>query len=239
MKKYFLLPVIFAVTLYSCKKSDNTTPNIPADNSSKIKTWAGSTYATEYSYDSYGRCTQELYSNGAKSTFDYNAGEVVRKHFTSAGVNDATYVFQIGADGVAVKETRPQYPTYSTVSIYNTEKQLVKQITTNNGITYGFDSFFSNGNCDSTRFNNNGTWSSSVIYTYFTDKINSLSNETQGTSFYGKDSKNLLKTEIYKYPDGSNNGLITYSYEFDAMGRATKSTESHNGNLSIDYITYF
>jgi YD repeat-containing protein len=227
------------VFLFSCKKESTSNPAAGNTGVSKIKTWTGGSYITNYTFDAAGRCTREDYNDGSKSTYEYLAGKVILKRYNSSGVNTDTYNYETDANGLATKVTRPNNLTYDETIIYNNDKQAVKRITHISGTTQVIDYFYSNGNSDSARITTNGNWQTTIKRTFFTDKLNSLSNEAQGTGFYGKDNKNLLKTEIYTYADGSTNTPSAYNYEFDAQGRAIKETRTQGGNINIGYITYY
>ena len=241
MKKNFLIIATALTTLlFSCKKSDtspNPTGGVATD--SKIKTWTGGSYTTTYSYDASGRSTGHINSDGSKVENEYLSGIVKSKLYTTGGVYIYTETHELGADGIATKITRSNAPSFSELRTYNSDKQIVKILTNINGTVQNIDFFYSNGNYDSSRFSNNGNWSLTIKRTYYTDKLNSFSTDATGESFYGKESKNLLKTEQYTYPDGSKGNMTTYTYEFDAKGRATKETSTQGGNLDISYITYF
>ena len=55
-------------------------------------------------------------------------------------------------------------------------------------------------------------------YEYFLDKISTIRHINYGINFLGKDSKNLVKSEI----SSSNGNVKNYSYEFDSKNRVIK-----------------
>jgi hypothetical protein len=243
MRKQFLLVLIVVSFFVSCKKeSTNQPPANPGGGSttvSKIKEWTNNSGMTTYTYDASGRCTQYLYSSGAKNTFEFLSNKIIQRQFNNAGINDFTREYEVGANGLVSKETRPNDPNFDAVFIYNSDKQVVKKIYHQNGSTQTVDYFFSNGNCDSARFSTNNIWSSTTRFTYYTDKPNTISNDAFGMQFFGKDSKNLLKSEQYVYSDGTQVGPIVRVYEFDAAGKVIKQTSQSGANINITYISYY
>lgn len=239
-KQITIITAALSLVLFSCKKSDtNPNPQGGGATSSKIKTWAGNSGISTYTYDAQGRCTEVLYSNGGKIAYEYQAGVVTVKAYNTANVLTSTSVYELNSEGLRIKETRPGNPLFAESTVYNSDKQPVKHITSNNGNTQVMDYFYSGGNYDSIRFTNNGNWSSTIIKTYYSDKLNTLSNDEEGVSFYGKENKNLVKTEQYTYPDGTKNDISNYTYEFDAKGRVVKETRVQGGNINISYITHY
>ncbi len=242
MKKQllFITAVLSLVFCFSCKKENTTnTPGNPAANNVKVKTQTGNWGTTTYTYDGNGRVTLEQNSSGSKVTYDYQNGMVIKKQYNTGGVNDFTAQFEVGANGLIIKETHPNSPTYVSISVYNNDQEIVKRTITQNGVTDAFDYFYSNGNCDSVRNSSNGNWNSTEVYTYFTDKLNSLDNNAYGLPYFGKGNKNLVKTEQWFYSGGQSTSLYNYSYEWDGNGMVSKETVTWNANINISYFTYF
>ncbi len=240
MKKQIFLfaGALTALFLFSCKKENTGAPAGTGNTGSRIKSIAGNWGTSDFTYDASGRPTLVSYSNGSKTVYEYSPGHINQKAFNTAGVNTETYQYELNQDGVITKETRASSPSFNEIRIYNSEKQIVKKITNINGTTQVIDFFWSNGNCDSSRFTNNGNWSSTIIRTFYTDKPNTLGYDIYGTPYYGKDSKNLMKSEQYTYPDGSAINPTMVNYEWDAQGRVTKETRTQGGNIGISYYSY-
>lgn len=239
-KKLFTTAAFIAVIFISCKKSDQVdNPSANVSLEGRIKTWAGGSGITTYTFDSQGRCKAEEQSSGTKSVYEYQPGKVLQKIYNASNSLTSEYDYELGPDGYVAKETRPGFPTFSSTRIYNNDKQLVKIVSFINGSNQVIDYFYSNGNCDSSRFSTNGIWNSSIVYTYYPDQLNSIGNSAQGVSFYGVSSKNLLKSEQYTYPDGTKLEMTVFTYEYDAKGRAVKYTGTRGGNINIEYITYY
>jgi hypothetical protein len=48
-----------------------------------------------------------------------------------------------------------------------------------------------------------------------------------------------MKSEQYFYSDGTSGDKSNYTYEFDAIGNATKQTVAYGANINISYISYY
>lgn len=243
MRKNLFFTAIAVAALVSCKKENNSLPpggqGQGNNTESKIKEWTGNSGMTTYLYDGSGRCTQYSSSTGSKVTFEFTGNKIVQKQFNNAGVNDFTREYELNASGLISKETRPGDPDFEAVLLYNSDKQVVKKIYHMIGGTQTIDYFYNNGNCDSTRYHMNSSWTTTVKFTYHTDKPNTISYEAMGMPYFGKESKNLNKTEQYFYPDGTSGTVTQRSYEFDAAGRVIKQTGVQGGNINISYLTYY
>lgn len=239
MEKQFLIAAVISAVLFSCKKSDDSiVPPGGANTVSKIKTWTSNSGTATYIYDAEGRLIEAVRSTGGKTTYEYLSGQVIQKQFNSSGVNDFSYHYELGPEGLVFKETRPATPSFSASNIYNSSRQLLKSANNFAGQSNARDYFYSNGNCDSIRLSTNGNWINTLIKTYYTDKPNSIGYDAEGLSFFGKGNKNLVKTEQYFLPDGTKNDITTFTYEFDSKGRAIKQTGTQGANIFIEYITY-
>jgi YD repeat-containing protein len=239
MKKIFFL-LITTASFVACKKNNIDAPVTTLSAGAKVKTETYGASIATFTYDAQGRITLRTYSNGSKVEYDYLSGIVNEKVYNTAGVYQYSYKYELNADGSVNRETSTNNPGYEDLMLYNADKTLAKGISKVNGNTTSRDFFYSNGNCDSIRFNgNNGSWQTTIVNTYYTDKANVLSYENHGYSFYGKDNKNLLKNQVYKYPDGSTNTPSGYSYEFDALGRVIKQSSVQGNNQEIGLFTYY
>jgi YD repeat-containing protein len=243
MKK-FLLTLLPAISLFlACKKNNNDiTPSPPGNgiNTAKIKTEAYGAIITTHTYDAQGRVVKEERSNGSKTEYEYLPGIVNEKSYDNAGVLLNTYTNEINTDGLRTRTTRSNNPGYEELCLYNPDKTLAKTISKNGGNNQALDFFYGNGNVDSIRFTTNGAWGLTVIYTHYTDKPNMLAYENYGYNLlYGKDDKNMLKSVIYKYPDGTTNTPSNYSYEYDAQGRVIKRTSTRGNDIEISLYTYY
>lgn len=239
MKK-LLFVFMATATFVACKKNAIDKPVTPVNTAAKIKTEIYGASGTTYAYDALGRLTQRSFSNGSKTVYEYLSGIVNVKIYNTAGVFQYSYKYELNANGSVSRATRNDNPAYEELNFYNADKTLAERVSKINGNTSTSNYFYSNGNCDSVRFTgNNGSWHTTLINIYYTDKTNVLSYENHGYVFNGTDNKNLLKNQVYHYPDGSTNTPVNYSYEFDAQGRVIKQTSMWGINQEIGLFTYF
>jgi len=241
MKKllFFLLA---AASLTACKKNNVDAPGgpSPSDGVFKIKTKASGADLTTYNYDGQGRVVSRDNGDGSKWQYEYAPGVVNVKLFNSAGVFQYGYKYELNADGLCARITVNNNPNYEILTLFNPDKTVAKRINHINGNTSSNDYFYSKGNLDSTRFNgSNGDWESTIVNTYYADQPNVLLYESVGETFYGKNKKNMRKSEVYKYPDGSSASQSDFSYEYDAQGRVIKETCIFGNNIGITLFTYY
>ena len=239
MKKIFFFLLVSA-TLFACSKNTDgvANPGTPGDVSYQIKKSSYNTGTTTYTYDASGRIKTKTYLGGERSEFEYQAGKVLEKEYDAAGILKVTYTYELNSNGIVEKETRSDMPGFSEIRLYNSDKQMVKFTIVENGGTSTGDYFYSNGNCDSARFSSNGIWNTTIKNTYYTDKANVLGFESSGQFFWGKKSKNLIKSEQYFFSNGSVGEKENYSYEYDAKGRVTKFTSEADNDLYITFYSY-
>jgi hypothetical protein len=239
MKKLVFL-LLATVSFVACRKNSMDAPVVQGNNDAKVKTWTVGANIASYFYDSKGRVLKIENSNGSKTEYEYLPGTINRKIYNTTGVLVFTYKYELNSDGLAFRSTISNNSSYEELRQYNAEKTLAKYLFKANGLTNSADYFYSNGNCDSVRYiGNDGNWSSTKINTFYADKINVLNDAVTGGDFNGKNDKNMLKTEIYKYPDGTTNDISTYTYQYDVQGRIIKSTRMQGANLGIDLLTYY
>ena len=241
MKKLLFI-LAAAASLTACKKNNVDVPggSAPSAGGTKIKTIASGANITNYTYDGQGRETKEVNSDGSRVEYEYLSGAVIEKIFNSAGVFDYNYKFELNADGLYARTTVSNNPNYEILRLYNPDKTLAKEIDHINGNNSGIDYFYSNGNLDSMRFTgNNGDWQSTIVKTYYTNQPNVIPYESLGKTFYGKNNKNMEKSEVYKFPDGSSASQTDFSYEYDAQGRLIKQTSIFGNNIDISLYTYY
>lgn len=238
MKKLFFIGLtIMSLGAVSCKKDNSSQP--PAETVAKLKTWTDDYGVVSYTYDASGRLSKYEHLGGTKRTYDYQPGLVVEKYYNAVGNLASTKNLELDASGYVNHVSDPNFPGTPTVRVYNADHQLVKDISVTGIYTNSMDYFYSNGNCDSMRYSTNGVWNQTIKWTYYTDKANSLSNQSGGQSYWGVSSKNLMKSEQYFYSDGTSGDKSNYTYEFDAIGNATKQTVAYGANINISYISYY
>lgn len=233
--------LLFAIAiLLSCSKKDNTT-EVP-EQISKVKKVASGSESVSYTYDANGRVTSEIITaNQSIATYTYLTGEI-KKTFTDLG-SSYTYFLTLNSDGLMIKSTS----TVNTNTIeytYNADKTKSSEKLT--FPTYGlrFDYFYSNGNIDSIRhFDETGRLTNTTYYSYYLDQPQKLSYSSFGADYYGKDTRNMLKSKKNSYATTSYL-QENYEYTYDSNGRvATKKTTYINGgsitNTSTLFLTYY
>lgn len=240
MKKIFFSSITaISLLLISCSKSNNDVPP-PVSSIDKIKTWVTDGLTKNYSYDNQGRLVKAEYSDGAKIFYTYETGKAIYKYFDEYGTLVMHKEIFFGTDGKVVKEKFPLIPGRETTFTYDNEHNLNKYSFHDNNTHYYYKYFFSNGNLDSVRyFNAYDEWTTSTLYTYYTDKKNTLSSDNEGLFFRPHLSKNLIKTEETYYADGSASYAYNYVYEFDNKDRVINYNVYQAGVLnSTQNIVY-
>ena len=241
MKKNLFILMASMSLFAACKKNANDvnqpTPG-PGATSAKVKT-RSSTGVTTYTYDANGRQLKSIQINGSGYEYEYLPGIINVKSLGAGGVYQYTDIYEMNTEGLCTRMTNSNNPAAEDLFLYNADKTLAKQIMHSNGNTIVIDYFYSNGNCDSTRYINNGNWQNTRFYTFYTDKSNVLSYVNTGEDFFGKVNKNLQKSEVYKYPNGTSGTTANNSYEYDALGRVTKKTTTFGNNIDISLYTYY
>jgi len=238
MKKFCL--IFFIGALAACSKNhDNsvTTPPLTGLTRMKMQTSGATVYT--YFYDSQARMVKMENSNGSRKEYEYAAGKVTRKYYNTSGVYQYSIIEELNTDGYTFHSTYSNQPTWEYLYTYNADKTMAKQVVDANGITVK-DYFWSNGNLDSIRFSSqNGAWNYTEVNSYYTDKPNTLSDDIFGEQYWGKNSKNLLKSTVNHFPDGSSSIKDDFTYEFDGEGKVIKQTiTSDNGNIEITLNAY-
>lgn len=238
MKKICL--IFFIGAFAACSKShvNPTSTSLPTSLTRiKKQTSGGNVYT--YWYNPQGKAVKVENSDGSRKEYEYAAGKVTRKYYNTAGVYQYSSIEELDVNGYTVRSTNSSQPAWETLFTYNADKTLAKIISQSNSITVK-DYFWNNGNLDSIRFSSqNGTWNYTNVMTYYTDKPNGLSDDVFGEQYWGINSKNLLKSSVNHFPDGSSSIKNDYTYEFDSQSRVAKETITvDNGNIYITLNTY-
>ena len=233
MKKLFknltvLLILISFFAIGGCKKKDGPLTTPPAING-KVKTstnsdGSGTPSTTTYTYDSGGKLTM-MQQNDQKITIVWTSSKVVMNFYDSTG----------------------------TIIVEKDSAVLNAQgyISSNNGITFTYDSEGHRTGATSTNETDVYTWSggncTSIVYTSAsnpveTNSFNYLTDKTDYRSFgmeyiEGKGNKNLIGSDT----DNKSGSPVTttYTYEYDSKGRVSKETKVSTGSTQINSYTYF
>ncbi|MGC4101751.1 hypothetical protein [Ferruginibacter sp.] len=239
MKK--TVTIIMAAAFFAaCKKNNTDVQPVATSAVPKVKTLNDGSAVATFAYTADGNLQNYSIPDGSKVECEYLPGIINKKVYTTGGVFNYAYKFELNAAGLVIRTTLSNAPDYEVLDQYNPDNTHAKSVSKINGITNTADYFYSNGNCDSIRYRgNDGTWYSTIVKTYYTDKPNVLTQESTGEKIYGKDNKNLLKTEMYKYPNGTSTQVVVYTYDYDAQGRITKETGTQGATVFSMSYTYY
>lgn len=250
----FLLALAMMVSFFSCKKDKDENPSpTPTVTIPKIKTITDSTTneIDTYYYNNSGKIIKVKYSDNSYDTVIYTNNKVHFKFFNELNQLAGELLLNLNANGLAtngwflnygskvnksvfskilvnpssVKTNDTMYYTFQ----YNSNGYLTQQTITYNNInnTYTFN-YDSNGNLSSISSNSNTT-----TYEYFTDKINTIGDHNKGVTYFGKQSKNLIKSSTT-----NNTYTVYYSYEI-SNNKVVKERQFNNYFNNTLLYTYY
>ncbi len=200
----------------------------------------GTAYNTVFTYDNFGRISEENYANNTKKlTHAYSARQLITTNSSASPSQSETKLFDDMGNPVKVKDSNNNELRYS----YNSTGQVDTIYTLDGTVTTQFDSY---GRPVTVNDPDAGT----VTYTYYaTGEIKSQVKNGKTTSFtYNRNGQLKTMTEsegttIYNYNattglllsiDGINN--IDASFGYDALGRMNSRTETIDGvNYTFAY----
>lgn len=246
MKKIILSVAVLAMVLVGCKKEE-TKPSDSSSSSSTPKILKETEYSitndtiisdssiTVYAYDSKGRLISQT-GKFSKDTYEYNSANLITHISNYSNPNNnvlesSTYKYILDSKGLVIK--------------YVSEAGFKDTL----HISYSADGFmkaFKIG--DKTEDLNVEIKGDNIIkreditFEYYLDKTSTIRNVNRGINFFGKDSKNLVKSEKFTSTDSNGGTSIseyTYTYEFDSKNRVVKSTRTqvNSGNYVGSYKT--
>ena len=243
MKKIIFL-TLTTISLLACQKdkSANTSPVTPTP---KIKTYSIGSDDVSYTYDTQGRLLTRISVAGNwKYAYTYSTNSVKQDYYNGAIIKN-TYIFDLNDDGYVTKEllTFPATGNYQTNYTYTANKQIATMVSSNslNTKTNTQTNFYTGTTLDSSHL----TYSYNsdkyrYIYSYYTDKTNSIGNKNSGHLFYPDNASFPLKQGKYIF-SATNTQIDDYTYSFDTQNRITKRTITTAGNStpSVNNITYY
>ncbi len=232
MKKIILI-LLAVLGLFACKKKQTSTPSnlenpisfdllsIPKINktveirqnfdSLGIFMYADTT-TSYFEYDNLGRlfkkssvlCYRGLFYKPYYPIvyYYYNTPTSVTQLNKRLGKNDSQIEWTIGSNGLAQSYVGSGMDAGSGTMQYTTDGFLIDK-DVDLGVVSG--SVLKMG---------------ITVNTYYTDQLNTIGSYNCGIAFFGKDTKNLIKT--ISYLDGTEKA---YTYEFDVKNRVVKSIE--------------
>ena len=251
MKNLLFLLLCFSLGITSCKKNsaDTNAPIIATIPVAKVKTFTIGGDAVNYTYDAQGRVLTRV-SPASNWKYEYSYGtNTVNENYYVGNTLSTTKVYDLNADGLAIKESYTLPTTsipYKSTYTYNANKQVATMVRSNslNTNTTTETNFYTGTTLDSmhTTFSYNNDlyrfW-----YSYYTDKTNSIGYKNQGYLFWAETATITLKkqTSIFRTNGFFNTQVDDYTYSFDAENRITKRTitTAGGGGTSVNDVTYY
>ncbi len=226
--KFFLLMALLAIALMAFK------PGAGLRIKRSVNLLTGS--ATDYQYDANGRILQMLSSKGAKSTYTYNGNKITKRLVEPGGKITVDTFFLNAQNRVEVSSGSGNLQKFK----YDSKGHFIEALQYIGGKFAGKTSWAWQGDNLKTHIYQDGTGKvrSRIVYSYYNDKLNSISDINRGMNFWGMDSKNLLKksesvgnviTEadstapVYNYRF-NNEGAVVLKVMYDRNGKLTDST---------------
>ena len=243
-----LVALLAGMALCGCQKDDDASSNenggtgvkgtpliatMTIHNDKVVKT-------VSYKYDGKGRIISynsdavEASNYFKNVTFTYSESKIVEQ-VTLGDKSTLTIESKLNGKGLAIssvwKNGNGEIQNSSEAE-YNDDGYLIhkKDVDKKGNYECSYSYTIENGNVvKKVRASNNG-YGETETYTYYTDKPNTIGNEDGGLFYYGKQSKNLLKSK-------TNGGHTdTYTYEFDSKNRVTKQLCSDGSYTEYTYI---
>jgi len=247
LRNWIFMLSIGILALTSCKKDSDESEPMPL-----IATETSDGITSTFSYKD-GRLDKIVNSDNSKTTFTYETSKVTVSEFESNGTISSTEIYTLNSKGLAISSTSTGKKKKSGNMI--TDRLMLKNSTSTTA-TYEYDA---NGYMTKVTMSDGTTTSSStlvitdgnptsgtatsegftfnLLFAYFTDKTNTIGQENEGTTFLGKQSKNLLKSATISFIGYSVSS--NYVYEYDSKNRVTNQTETDSdGNTHIVSYTF-
>ena len=194
-------------------------------------------------YDSLGRILTSHNFGDAYWEYRYTGNLVIKELINHGKVDSPIDTFKLDDRGLAVQENYNDngWPNVNEFS-YDKDGFLIQTRFLLDGNCIGTAKWIiSDGNqIKSSYIDDNNTIRSTVYYSYYMDKLNTLGNENDGIAYRGRDSKNLIKERVEIY-NGGDTSVLLYQYQFDDKERVVqKVVHQKNGELkdSLTYIYY-
>nr|WP_294895043.1 hypothetical protein [uncultured Pedobacter sp.] len=233
MKKILLLAFTASVMLGACKKSDDTPKE---ELCTQVSTYTdvyessqgdSDSDITNVTYDSQGRVSKVAWSDGSSFlSYTYNTGSITEDLNDNGYLEQTVYTLDNQSRIVRAVRGTDVDVSYS----YNAEGYLSEINDGSDNITFEWQ----NGNMvesDGTTYSYyNEVAPQSYLITTFGEDNMYLNSSLY--SYFGKMSKNLLKTET------EGQSTTTYQYEKDTKGRVNKITSVNGGDKDTYAISY-
>ena len=198
---------------------------------------------TEYFYNPDGHVAKIHSSKGNNVTYEYSKGTILKRY--NDVMRGLTFVdtMTLNKDGLVDRLSSNNPGTRQETRKFNSDRFLVeaKLYDKNGNISATSGCEYQNGNQVSFVIKESSRkLMNSIIYQYYTDKINTIGNENLGSDFTGVGSKNPVKAST-SHLDGSPPVALYYNYHYDEKERiSTRVMFNKSGKLldSIAYIYY-
>lgn len=244
MKKYILLSIIAATGLVACKKKDTPPPAVP-ETFYKVKdiTNPATGVAYTYEYNAQGQLTKEGRSNNQRrNEYAYSTGKVTESEYGTTGTLNFTAEHQLNAEGLVVKTTYPPTTDYIDRT-YNSNKMVTSVVGHYSAGTTRADYFYTGKQLDSIVYKGtSGAVNLVTKYEYYTDILNTNSDQHQGRQFWGRQSPYAAKkiTNVFYDVSGAvtSTQIFNMACEKDAQGRIVRVISTGFSNSTSDYTYY-
>ena len=189
----------------------------------------GSILATvSYEYDDQRRITIRTIEPASGLTwtykYTYSTSQVVEAEHDYTGAMKYQVTYHLDDNGLAVTSSQSGKSVMGNSQYeYNADGYMIKNTFFSEGTTFyaSWSWEITDGNITShTSYQPHSGLGGTETYTYFTDKTNSAGNNNTGMMFFGKSSRNLVRSSTFT--SDASSGSATYSYEFDSHQRMTK-----------------
>jgi len=205
---------------------------------------------TEYIYDDAGRVSLTKEPRGAKTTYSYSPGLVVMQGTDSAGKIFKTDTLYLNDNGkVATSVNHHRSGSFMATFLYDDSgfvKQIVNyEVGSSRGDTLVFTIANGNvltsqnpGSADRAKDDAEHAGFKTIYYDYYMDKINTTGIENKGEPFFGRSSRNLIKSAVTVGSNGDTLSIVSFQYEYDPKGRAQSVIRIDRSGMKGDPILY-
>jgi hypothetical protein len=237
---YFLMAMLFAcLASVSCKKGKDDQKQEPPFKNERVKTrtWTGGGVAN-YTYDAQKRQLKEEQNTGVNTEYHFEPGKMIRV-VKQSSITDS-FVYELNTEGYVKTQRIPDGTIYTYE--YSPAGMVTKEYS-RQPVLYVATYFYDNttGLLDSVQQTINGAWNGTSIYTYYTDKDNSLKNENTGLAVFGEKFLKPIKRQRSLYKDGNSvkEQIIDFTHIYDEKGRITNTSLLNSGQLVEFHYTYY
>lgn len=235
---YIIATMLVAILAIACKKGEapavNNTPP-PAAPKMRVK----SDYQYTYQYDDKGRVSQMSASNIILKFYYSDSAVLEAEHFLD-GRLAGMKIHKLNGNGMAysTQDNVNLSNSYSTYE-YSPSNRLISRVDTFllGGVALKFTYYRSNDRIDSIK-EVYGTVKNTYIFEYYTDKMNTITNEHRGKFFLGVSDRYPIKRETIRNLNSTS--IYNYTYEWDAQNRITKVHVDRGSLPPVDRVyTYY